>query len=92
MTAPTMIRNRETVVWGALVLATLVSFGAGADHGVAGATGVVLALVIGFVKVRYVGLEFMELRSAPPALRLVFEAWCVGVCGMVVVLYLTGGG
>ncbi|MEJ8279448.1 cytochrome C oxidase subunit IV family protein [Pseudonocardia spirodelae] len=78
------------MVWAALVAATLISFGAGADHGVVGSAGVVLALIIGFVKVRYVGLEFMELRGAPLALRLVFETWCVVVCVMVVVLYLAG--
>jgi hypothetical protein len=85
-----LLWNRATVVWAVLVLATLVSFRAGAAHGLVGPAGVVLALVIAFVKIRFVGLDFMELHAAPRALRVVFEAWCVLVCGVVVALYLVG--
>lgn len=46
-----------------------------------------LMLVIGFYKVRLVGLHFMELRHAPWLLRGVFEFWVVAVCLLLLFLY-----
>jgi hypothetical protein len=51
-----------------------------------------VAIVIGFVKVRFVGLNFMELRRAPWLLRLVFEGWVVAVGARVSVLCVVGRG
>jgi hypothetical protein len=70
--------NTVAIAWTALVLATLASWRLGTDHGpssdtLAGA-GV---LLVGFIKVRVVGLYFMDLREAPRNLRGVFEAWCL---------------
>jgi hypothetical protein len=86
-----LFRDRATIVWAALVAATCVSFALGSSHGSAGgaveaATAGVLA--IAFLKVRYVGLEFMEIRAAAPALRVAFEGWVLLVGGVVVALYL----
>ena len=86
-----LFRHRTTVVWAALVGATCVSWVLGTSHGieaggVQAATAVVLA--IAFVKVRYIGLEFMELRTAVTPLRVAFEAWVALVGGTVVALYL----
>jgi hypothetical protein len=86
-----LFRHRTTLVWAALVAATCVSWILGTSHGVeAGgveaATAVVLA--IAFLKVRYVGLEFMELRGAATPLRAAFEGWVLLVGGTVVALYL----
>jgi hypothetical protein len=85
-----LLKDRLVLVWAALVVATLVSYLAGHDHSAIGEVGVVVALLIAFLKVRFVGIDFMELKGAPPALRAAFEAWCVLVAGMVVVLYLIG--
>jgi hypothetical protein len=78
-------RARISVVWLLLVVATLASWGSarGADRRLA--TGAVL--VLAFAKVRFIGLEFMELRSAPPALRLAFEVWLLVVCTALLGLY-----
>jgi hypothetical protein len=86
-----LFRHRATVVWAALVGATCLSWALGASHGleqggVEAATAAVL--VIAFVKVRYVGLEFMELRGAAMSLRAAFEAWVLLVGATVVALYL----
>lgn len=90
-----LLRTRATVVWGVLVLATLVSVWLGTDHGFSGSDGKMLgasiALVVAFVKIRYIGLDFMELRAAPLVLRLAFEVWCVAAGAVVLVLFLTGG-
>lgn len=71
-----LLRSRSTVVWLVLVMVTMLSWTLGADHGVGSTVGVV---VLGFavVKVRFVGLDFMELRNAPLMLRALFEAYCI---------------
>ena len=71
-----LLRARSTFVWLALVAVTIVSWAVGADHEVgSGIAVVVLALAV--IKVRFVGLDFMELRNAPLPLRAAFEAYCV---------------
>ena len=67
MTA-SLFRARSTIVWLGLVIVTLVSFTVGADHGIG--SGVALwVLALALIKVRYVGMDFMELRDAPLLLR-----------------------
>jgi hypothetical protein len=87
-----LIGDRIGAVWAGLILATIASSVLGAGHGPGPhrpATSAVL--VVAFVKVRFVGLYFMELRSAPVPLRWVFEAWVVVVCALLLGLYLGGG-
>ena len=84
-----LFRNRITLVWLGLVLATCLSWEAGSDLAFAGdvrSLGVVV-LVIAFIKVRYIMLEFMELRHAPLAMRLFAECWTVLVCAAVIFLF-----
>jgi len=89
MTRAGLLRNPISAVWGLLIVATLISWWLGTDHGVDDLqTASVLVLLVAFVKVRFVGLYFMELRHAPIALRLLFEIWCAVVCATVVVMYL----
>src|SRR5206468_923517 len=69
-----VLRTRATGVWSVLVIATTISWALGSDQGF-GKDGHALAsvviLVVALFKVRLVGLYFMELRDAPPALRAV---------------------
>jgi hypothetical protein len=86
-----VLRTRLGVAWLLLVAATVVSLVLGSSHGVEGGAvelATALVLVVGFVKARYVGLEFMELRHAARPLRLAFEAWVLGVGAIVVATYL----
>ena len=84
-----LVRTRETAVWLVLVCATLVSWATGGGHGITDhRIGTAVIFVVAFTKVRLVGLYFMELRAAPVALRLVFEAYCVLVLSAVLVMYL----
>ena len=79
-------RTRITATWLLLVLATLISWeSARGDGSPRLATSAVLA--IAFVKARCIGLEFMELRTAPLPLRLIFEAWVAIVCAGLLALY-----
>jgi hypothetical protein len=47
-------------------------------------------LAIAAIKIRLVGLDFMELRGAPMPLRLAFECYCLGLWLLLSGLYLFG--
>jgi len=90
----TLLRTNRSamVVWAGLMIATLVSWWLGSEEGGepgAGASGATAAvIVVAFVKVRFVGRHFMEVRDAPLALRLILDVYVVLVCSMLVVIYL----
>ena len=46
-----------------------------------------LILATAFFKVRLIFLYFMELRTAPVALRAVFEVWVLAACATLLSLY-----
>jgi Prokaryotic Cytochrome C oxidase subunit IV len=81
-------------VWLGLVVATLISWQLGVedvfDDSVALTLTTLTILGVAFVKIRFVGLDFMEIRHAPRVLRLVFYVWMVAVYLELVVLYLLG--
>ena len=76
-------RTRTSAVWLLLTVATVLSWALGTHHGFA-----IVILVIAFVKIRFVGLYFMELRGAPPALRAVFETYCLAVLLTLSAMYV----
>ncbi len=82
-----LMRNRAGVSWLILVALTLSSFAVGADHGT-GSLVAVAVLAIAAIKVRLVGLDFMELRHAPIPLRAAFEVYCVALWALLSGLYL----
>lgn len=86
---PSILNNRVTLVWGLLVLATAVSWALGTDHGVGSShsTASVIILVVAFVKVRFVGQHFMELREAPVLLRHGLDAYCALACVVLIGVY-----
>jgi heme/copper-type cytochrome/quinol oxidase subunit 4 len=84
-----LLRTRATPIWVLLVAATLLSFWLGTDHGLPTAEArTIVILVVAFVKIRFVGLYFMELRDAPIVLRSIFEGYCVVVCLGLIGFYL----
>lgn len=89
-TAPiSLLRARFTAIWFVLVAATLLSFWLGTDHGINSPEArSVLIFLVAFVKVRFVGLYFMEVKDAPLPLRLILEAYCVLICAAVIGFYL----
>jgi hypothetical protein len=82
-----LFRARSTVVWIVLVVATIVSWAVGSEHGTGSAIAVVV-LGVAVFKVRYVGLDFMELRQAPLLLRGMFEVYCVVLWCVLAGMYL----
>ncbi|MBB3748385.1 heme/copper-type cytochrome/quinol oxidase subunit 4 [Mycolicibacterium sp. BK634] len=83
-----LLRGPFSLVWLGLIGATLLSWYLGADHGVHDRhVATTLILIVAFVKVRFVGLYFMELRDAPRRLRALFEMHCAIVCTAMVTVY-----
>jgi len=87
-----LLRSSATLVWLFLVAATVVSWALGTDHGFVDDTTAAstIVLVVAFIKVRFVGLYFMELKDAPVFLRALLEVWCIVVCCLTLGLFLVG--
>jgi hypothetical protein len=82
-----VLAGRAGVSWLVLVAATVTSFLLGTGHGASPGLAVVV-MGITAVKVRLVGLDFMELRHAPAALRTAFELYGVTLWALLSGLYL----
>ena len=81
-----LFKSRNGAVWLLLVVLTFCSWEttviAGGRH-----IAAMIVLLLAFFKVRLIGLEFMELRTAPLPLRGAFEIWLIGTCTVLVGLY-----
>ncbi len=79
---------RITLVWLGLLAATAFSWAFGQESFFADPrnAGVVI-LAIAFLKIRFVMLDFMELRHAPLGMRAAGEAWAIGIGGVLIALY-----
>ena len=82
-----LLRARSTVVWCVLVVATLISWAVSGEHRT-GSGVVVVVLGIAMIKVRFVGLDLMELRNAPIPIRAAFEVNCVALFLILSGMYL----
>jgi len=76
-------RERVTMVWLGLMVATCVTTWVLSKDLFSPAVAMVGIFLIAAVKVRYVMLDFMELRHAPLPVRVAFEAWIVVVAAMI---------
>ena len=85
-------RLRITAIWLLLIAATGLSWESahGFSWGDGGRITPVAVMIVAFIKVRFVGLDFMELRGAPLPLRLLFEAWAGLVCAAIIGIYWSG--
>jgi heme/copper-type cytochrome/quinol oxidase subunit 4 len=78
-----ILRERVTMVWlGLMVLTCVTTWGLSKDL-ITPAVAVIGIFVIAAVKVRYVILDFMELRNAPIPVRVIAEAWPLAVAVMI---------
>ena len=76
-------RERITIVWlGLMVLTCVTTWGLSKDL-FSPAVAVVGIFLIAALKVRYVMLDFMELRDAPIPVRVAFEVWPAAVATMI---------
>jgi hypothetical protein len=88
MTARTLLRQNVTAIWLGLALVTCVSWWLGTEHGTSHTIATIGVIVIGFTKVQFIGLYFMELKGAPIALLVLFEIYAVVVPAALIVMYL----
>lgn len=87
MTVKEVVSARFFRVWVILVvLAVIIPIVSVESH--AGTVAVIIVLALASVKVRYVGLDFMELRDAPWETRLAFEVYCVALWAVLSGAYL----
>jgi caa(3)-type oxidase subunit IV len=87
-----LLRTPATAVWVILITATGVSWALGTQHGMHDhRLASVIILLIAFIKVRLVGMYFMELRDAPNVLRGLFEAYCFVVCMLLLGVFIFFG-
>ena len=79
--------RRATLVWVLLLALTFGSFLVGVEQG-AGFASVAAAVIVGIamIKVRLIGLHFMDVRVAPRALRALFEGYVLAVFVVLVAL------
>ena len=88
-----LILSRKTLILFVLAGATLLSWGMGHGAGFGDIRNASTSIIVlALIKIRYVILEFMELRHAPLLVRIVAEAWVAVVCLALVVLYWNGAG
>jgi len=84
--------NKITFVWCLLILATLLSFYLGPSHGATldsnRTIASIIIIAVACIKVRLIGLWFMDLREAIVPLRLIFEAYVIGIFGLMIYFYL----
>ena len=86
-----LLRTRATLVWLILSALTISSWALGTTDG----DGIhlsasVVILLVTVLKVRFVGLYFMELRGAPLALRGVFEGYCAALWILLTAMLIWG--
>lgn len=72
-----LLRERATAVWVGLMAPTVLTTWILSKDVVSPAAAVTGIFLIAATKVRFVMLDFMELRDAPVPVRAVFEAWIV---------------
>jgi Prokaryotic Cytochrome C oxidase subunit IV len=87
----TLLRTRITLVWFFLIAATALSWEMGHGIGFNDLRYASIAIiVVAFIKVRLVILDFMEIRHAPVVMRIVGELWVALICTTLVLLYWHG--
>jgi len=86
-----LLRERVTLVWLGLVVLTCVTTWGLSKNLFTPAVAVVGIFLIAAMKVRYVILDFMELRNAPIPVRVAFESWPVVVAVMILGFWFATG-
>lgn len=84
-----VLRDRVTLVWIGLVAATCMSTWGLSKDAFSPAVAVVGIFLLAGLKVRYVMLDFMELRDAPRGPRVAFQLWAVVVVLLVLGFWFT---
>ncbi len=83
-----MTRRVHFAVWAVMVLATFASWFLG--HTEEGSVGNVCVIAVAAIKMRLIGLYFMEIKGAPTILRGVFDAYVTLLSLTIALFYVLG--
>ncbi len=72
-------------IWAFLVLLTIISVWIGEARAVGAASGCIVVLIAA-VKARWIMLDYMEARGAPPPWRRMYEAWLAACTVLMLIL------
>ncbi|MQB07881.1 hypothetical protein DXT91_27970 [Agrobacterium tumefaciens] len=86
MTVQKLVPVRLLAIWFVLVSLSILGPTLGSESESIALVGAAI-LAFAVVKVRFVGLDFMELRHAPIAMRAAFEAYCLILWVTLAALY-----
>jgi hypothetical protein len=89
-----LLRSNATYIWLLLMALTVMSWSLGSGHAFRTSSHTIASLFIlgvAVVKIRLVGLHFMELRGAPGYLRGAFEGFCMALFALLAGMYSFGG-
>jgi heme/copper-type cytochrome/quinol oxidase subunit 4 len=78
-----VLRERVTNVWLVMMALTVVTTWGLSNDVFSPAVAVAGIFLIAALKVRFVMLDFMELRDAPTPARIVFQGWIVVVIAVI---------
>lgn len=86
-----LLGTRTTAIWLLLIVATLLAWAMGHGIGLGNPMHAGIAIiVVSMIKFRFILFEFMELRGAPAAMRLVGELWVLVLAAVLVGLFVSG--
>jgi heme/copper-type cytochrome/quinol oxidase subunit 4 len=83
-----LLRKPVSIVWAALMLATIASTWLLSNNSVTPEVATVAIMLIAALKVRFVIRQFMEVRRAPLALQFVCDGWLLAVTALILTVYL----
>ena len=83
-----LLREPVTVVWSALMLATITSTWLLSNNSVTPEVATVAIVLIAALKMRFVIRHFMEVRRAPLVLQFVCDGWLLAVTTLILTVYL----
>lgn len=89
-----LMRERVTLIWLSLMTATVVSTWVLSKDLFSPSIAVIGIFLIAALKVRFVMLDFMELRTAPTPVRVAFQSWTAAVTLLILGFWFatsTGG-
>lgn len=88
MSMAAYLNHPATAIWALLFGATCLSWFLGSNTASNAAFGAMGIIVIALIKIRFVIMNFMEIRDAPPPWRWIFEAWLLMTGTAMIAFYL----
>lgn len=88
-TYSSLLWSRITAVWLLLIMATAATWWFGLEHGLGALPRyeTAMLIVIAFLKIRFVAMDFMLVASAPRLLRYIVDGWIFSVSTTLILMH-----